>query len=49
MNFTDPLLISKVSEDQIIIVIKNRDLFISKESGKQLAEDKIRIGAFIPK
>ena len=50
VNFTDPTAVSKgENDDKIIMSFKNRYLFVSKESGLALGEDKINMASTFPK
>jgi len=41
INFSDPLQVSKgINRDNIVITIKNPDLFISKETMQKLTDDR---------
>lgn len=50
VNFSDPMLISAgISPDEIVIKIKNKQLFYSIETDQPLMEDKVYIKEIIPR
>jgi hypothetical protein len=50
MNFSDPLVVSGgLNPDNIVVTIKNPDLFVSKETLMKLPEDKTMMAVSIPR
>ena len=50
MNFTTPLLVSQgVERDEVYMSIVNPYLFISKETGKTIEADQIKITSTLPR
>lgn len=49
-NFTDPMMISKgLVSDQVIISIKNKNMFVSNITGKTLEYEKLQLYDLFPR
>lgn len=50
VNFTEPMLISKgLVSDQVIITIKNKNMFVSNITGKSMEYDKLQLYDIFPR
>jgi len=50
VNFTDPMMISKgLQSDQVIITIKNKNMFVSNITGKALQYEKLQLYDVFPR